>query len=259
MKKTVLIVSFLFLLTVCSVSAQGGANVPNNSDPDINSKGVSGLFEIFTRKPNEEPTSSSGSGLWNSLLEKPTEIPIPTATPEPIPTATPEPIPTATPEPTPVPDPFADVTVQKGVVWRTYYCGSDFAFTIIYQPIMTTVQSQLRAKGTFILFRVQIQNLSDREIRGLKFESFTLSKTVNGAEIVYPLSAYFSNVTNMLWELGLLRNQIPPKGTLDTYLVFDVEGAANDPWVLNFLPMERFSTELQFTPIRVSLPAISAQ
>ncbi len=251
MKKTVLIFSFLFLLTVYSASAQGGAITPNNSDSDIISKWASGLFEKFTQKPNEEPTSSSGSGLWNSLLQKPTEIPSPTATPEPIPTAT--------PEPTPIPDPFANVAVQKGVVWRTYPCGSDLNFTIIYQPIMTTVQSQLRAKGTFILFRVQIQNLSDREIHGLKFESFTLSKTVNGAESVYPLSAYFSNVTSMLWELALLRDHIPPKGTLDTYLVFDVEGAANDPWVLSFLPMERFSTELQFTPIRISLPAVSAQ
>ena len=50
MKKTVLIVSFLFLLTVCSVSAQGGANVPDNSGPDINSTWASGLFEIFSGK-----------------------------------------------------------------------------------------------------------------------------------------------------------------------------------------------------------------
>ncbi len=251
MKKIVLIVSFLFLLTVYSVSAQGGAIVPNNSDPDINSKGAGSLFEKFTKKPNEEPTSSSGSGLWNSLLQKPTEIPIPTATPEPIPTAT--------PEPTPIPDPFANVATQPGVVWRTYPCGQDLNFTIIYQPIMTTVQSQLQASGKFILFRVQIQNLKDREIRGLKFESFTLSKTVNGVETVYPLSAFFSNATSMLWDLGLMRNSIPSKGTLDTYLVFDVEGAANDPWVLSFLPMERFSDEMQFTPIRISLPAVSAQ
>ena len=251
MKKIVLIVSFLLLLTIYSVSAQGGVFGLNNSDPDINSKGAGSLFEKFTQKPSEEPTSSSGSELWNSLLQKPTEIPIPTATPEPIPTAT--------PEPTPIPDPFANVATQPGVVWRTYPCGSDFNFTIIYQPIMTTVQNKLRAKGSFILFRVQIQNLSDREIRGLKFESFTLSKTVNGAEIVYPLSPYFSNVTSMLWEIGLLRDHIPPKGTLDTYLVFDVEGAANDPWVLSFLPMERFSDEMQFTPIRISLPAVSAQ
>ena len=245
MKKIVLIVSFLFLLTVYAVSAQSSIFGPDNSDQDISAKGASGLVQNSAKKTTEEPTSSSGSGLWNSLLQKPTEIPIPTATPE--------------PTPTPIPDPFADVPTQQGVVWRTYSCGSDLNFTIIYQPIMTTVQSQLRAKGTFILFRVQIQNLSDREIRGLRFESFTLSKTVNGAEIVYPLSPYFSNVTSMLWEIGLLRDHIPPKGTLDTYLVFDVEGAANDPWVLSFLPMERFSDEMQFTPIRISLPAVSAQ
>ena len=250
MKKIVLIVSFLLLLTVYSVSAQSGVFGLNNSDPDINSKGAGSLFEKFTKKPNEEPTSSSGSGLWNSLLEKPTETPIPTATPEPIPTAT--------PEPTPIPDPFANVATQPGVVWRTYPCGSDFNFTIIYQPIMTTVQNQLQASGKFILFRVQIQNLKDREIRGLKFESFTLSKTVNGVEIVYPLSAFFSNATSMLWDIGLMRNSIPSKGTLDTYLVFDVEGAANDPWVLSFLPEERISGE-RFTPIRITLPAVSAQ
>ena len=258
MKKIILIVSFLFLLTAYSVSAQGGAFVPNNSDSDTNSKGAGSLFQEFSKKPTAEPT---GASLWDSLRQKPTETPIPTATPEPLPTATPEPTPTETPvpSPTPIPDPFENVPIQQGVVWRTYPCGPDLNFTIIYQPIMTTVQNQLRARGTFILFRVQIQNLRGWDIRGLKFESFTLSKTVNGVETVYPLSAYFSNVTSMLWEIGLLRDDIPPKGTLDTYLVFDVEGTVNDPWVLNFLPMERFSNDLQFTPLRITLPAVSQQ
>ena len=81
---------------------------------------------------------------------------------------------------------------------------------------------------------------------------------MNGVETVYPLSAFFSNATSMLWDIGLMRNNIPVKGTLDTYLVFDVEGAANDPWVLSFLPQERYSN-YQFTPLRITLPAVSAQ
>ena len=243
MKKIVLIVSFLFLLTAYSVSAQGGAFGLNNSD--ANSKGANDLFQNFSKKPAEEPTKS----FFDQFRQDPTpENPEPTSIP----------LPTATPEPTAIPDPFADVPTQQGVVWRTYPCGQDLNFTIVYQPIMTTVQSNLKASGKFILFRVQIQNLKDREISGLKFESFTLSKAVNGAETVYPLSPFFSNVTSMLWDLGLMRNSIPSKGTLDTYLVFDVEGAVNDPWVLNFLPEERFSGE-RFTPIRITLPAVSAQ
>lgn len=257
MKKIVLIISFLFLLTVYSVSAQGGAFLPDNSDSDANAKGAHDLFQNFSKKPTEEPTKSFFDLFrQDPAIEEPepTAIPFPTATPEP----TAIPLPTATPEPTAIPDPFANVPTQQGVVWRTYPCGQDLNFTIVYQPIMTTRQSNLKASGKFILFRVQIQNLKDREIRGLEFESFTLSKTVNGAETVYPLSAFFSNVTSMLWDLGLMRNSIPAKGTLDTYLVFDVEGAANDSWVLNFLPTERFSNE-QFAPIRIALPEISGQ
>ena len=244
MKKIVLIVSLLFLLTVCNVSAQSGVFFQNNNDPDANSK-ANELFQGFSKKPTAEPTKS----FFDMFRQEPTEAPEPTEIP----------LPTATPEPTPIPDPFANVPTQQGVVWRTYPCGPDLNFMIIYQPIMTTVQSQLKAKGTFILFRVQIQNLRAWDIRGLKFESFTLSKNVNGVETVYPLSAYFSNVTSMLWEIGLMRDDIPPKGTLDTYLVFDVEGTVNDPWVLSFLPQERFSAESQFSPLRITLPAISQQ
>ena len=56
MKKIVLIVSFLFLLTAYSVSAQGGAFGLNNSD--ANSKGANDLFQNFSKKPAEEPTKS---------------------------------------------------------------------------------------------------------------------------------------------------------------------------------------------------------
>ena len=245
MKKILFVVSFLFLLTVYSVSAQASIFGTGNSDPDVNSKGAGSLLQNSAKKPTEEPTKS-----FFDLFKQDSapENPEPTAIP----------LPTATPEPTAIPDPFADVPTQQGVVWRTYSCGQDLNFTIIYQPIMTTVQSNLKASGKFILFRVQIQNLGGWDISGLKFESFTLSKTVNGVETVYPLSAFFSNATSMLWDIGLMRNNIPVKGTLDTYLVFDVEGAANDPWVLSFLPQERYSN-YQFTPLRITLPAVSAQ
>ncbi len=245
MKKNLLIVTFLFLLTAYTVSAQSSIFAPEKTDSDLNAKGASELIQNSAKKPTEEPTKS----FFDLFKQDP-------APGNPEPTAIP--LPTATPEPTAIPDPFADVPTQQGVVWRTYPCGRDLNFTIIYQPIMTTVQSNLKASGKFILFRVQIQNMKDWEIRGLKFESFTLSKTLKGTETTYPLSAFFSNATSMLWDIGLMRNTIPAKGMLDTYLVFDVEGAATDSWVLNFLPMERFSDE-QYAPIRITLPAISVQ
>lgn len=238
MKKVILIVLVLLLLPAEGIFAQTG-----NVDP--NAKGVSSLLQNYAAKPTEEP-----SGSFFDLFK---QDPAPA---DPEPTSTP--LPTAVPEPTAIPDPFAGIATQQGVVWRTYPCGQDLNFTIIYQPVMTTVQSGLQAAGKFIFFRVQIQNTSGREIRGLKFESFTLTRTVNGVDSVTPLSAFSSNVTSMLWDIGLMRNTIPANGTLDTYLVFDVEGAASDPWVLNILPTERFS-DVQFTPVRITLPAISVQ
>ena len=156
------------------------------------------------------------------------------------------------------PDPLEGIETQKGVVYRQYPCGDDFNFSIVYQPIMTRSQSGQTAEGMFIFFRVQIQNLTGRTINGLKYESFTLSKGEGENAEVYPLSAFFSTVTSYLWSLGLFRDPISANGMLDTYLVFDVQGVYNDPWVLTFLPTERYSNE-QFTPIRITLPPVNQQ
>ena len=164
----------------------------------------------------------------------------------------------AAPEKVEEPDPLEGVETQKGVVYRQYPCGDDLSFMIVYQPIMTRSQSGQTAEGMFIFFRVQIQNLTDRTLSGLKYESFTLSKGDGENAEVYPLSPFFSQVTSYLWSLGHFRDSIPPRGTLDTYLVFDVQGVYNDPWVLTFLPTERFSNE-QFTPIRLTLPPVNQQ
>ena len=164
----------------------------------------------------------------------------------------------AAPEKIEDPDPLEGIETQKGVVYRQYPCGDDFNFMIVYQPIMTRSQSGQTAEGMFIFFRVQIQNLTGRTIEGLKYESFTLSKGDGKDAEVYPLSAFFSTVTSRLWSLGLFRDRISAGGMLDTYLVFDVKGVYNDPWVLTFLPMERYSNE-QFTPIRITLPPVNQQ
>ncbi len=156
------------------------------------------------------------------------------------------------------PDPLEGIETQKGVVYRQYPCGDDFNFMIVYQPIMTRSQSGQTAEGMFIFFRVQIQNLTGRAIEGLKYESFTLSKGDGENAEVYPLSEFFSTVTSTLWSLGLFRDRIQVNGMLDTYLVFDVQGLYNDPWVLTFLPTERYSNE-QFTPIRITLPPVNQQ
>lgn len=156
------------------------------------------------------------------------------------------------------PDPLEGIETQKGVVYRQYPCGDDFNFMIVYQPIMTRSQSGQTAEGMFIFFRVQIQNLTGRTIDGLKFESFTLSKGDGENAEVYPLSTFFSTVTSYLWSLGQFRDKISANGMLDTYLVFDVQGVYNDPWVLTFLPTERYSNE-QFTPIRITLPPVNQQ
>ena len=142
------------------------------------------------------------------------------------------------------------------MTYKWYPCGDDLSFMIVYQPIMTKAQSGQTAEGMFILFRAQIQNKMNRALTGLKYESFTLTNERTGE--VYPLSGFFSTITSTLWSLGLFRDQIQAGNTLDTYLVFDVQGSAKDPWTLNFAPIERYSDEM-FTPIRVSLPAVTQQ
>ena len=246
MKTKCVLFCFIFLLLSKNVFAQtAGGSLWGHPDKETQGKGSSLLTE-YGKKPDTDQTENSVMTFWENLIQNPQRE------------QQPVPEPTMIPEPTEIPDPFAGVEIQKGVVWRSYKCGNDLNFTIIYQPIMTRVQSNLTADGSFILFRVQIQNLTDRPIKGLLYESFTLSKTVGGTETVYPLSGFFSTVTSTLWEIGLCRNEIPAKGMLDTYLVFDVEGTANDPWVLNFCPIERFTYQL-FTPIRLTLPPVSAQ
>ena len=150
------------------------------------------------------------------------------------------------------------VEVPKGVVGRWYPCGNDLSFMIVYQPIMSRSQSGQTADGMFLSFRVWIQNKSGRTIDGLRYESFTLSKELNGMEITFPLSGLMSTVTSDMWEMKNLRTQILPGAQLDTWLVFDVDGTYNETWTLNFVPIERFS-DVQFTPIRITLPAISQQ
>lgn len=234
------------------------------------------IFEVnqyLTEGEEEEETPIPITGPMGRPQEPtaapqlPTDTPVPTATATQIPTATPTEIPTATPTETPTatatliptptetPNPLIGIETQRGVVNQWYPCGDDLSFRIVYQPIMTKAQSGQMAEGMFIYFRTQIQNRTNRTISGLKYESFTLSK--NGTE-VYPLSGFFSTITSVLWDLGILRDEIPANGTLDTFLVFDVQGLSNDPWVLTFLPTERYSNE-QFTPIQISLPKVQQQ
>lgn len=163
--------------------------------------------------------------------------------------------PTAVPVVIETPDPLEGVETQRGITYNWY--GDEVKLMIVYQPIMTRSQSGQTAEGYFVLFRVSIQNNSGKTI-SLKNESFTLSKEVNGYEIKFPLSVFFSYVTSRLWDLGILRDEILPGRQLDTYLVFDVDGAATDPWVFNFVPTERL-TNTTYTPVKITLPKINMQ
>lgn len=242
MKKTILIIISLLLLladSVC-VSASGWdhfnpqpgerTGAEPTAEPDV----ITEPAPVIQRDKKDAPVAgpSKGSGTVSKSKSKPEEIEDP--------------------------DPLEGIETQKGVVYRQYPCGDDFNFMIVYQPIMTRSQSGQTAEGMFIFFRVQIQNMTGRALEGLKYESFTLSKGDGENAEVYPLSAFFSTVTSTLWSLGLLRDRIQANGTLDTYLVFDVQGLYNDPWVLTFLPTERLSNE-QFTPIRITLPPVNQQ
>ena len=166
---------------------------------------------------------------------------------------------TETPVPAPTADPFEGIETQRGIVGRWYSCGEDLSFSFVYQPVMTKSQSGQMAEGMFILFRAQLRNPTNRPITGLKYESFRLVREdKDGEKEIYPLSDFFSTITSILWDLNLLRDEIPANGTLDTYLVFDVEGKNTDPWVLEILPTELNSNE-QFPPIRIALPSVTLQ
>lgn len=281
MQKALIIFSILFLLCAAHVSADNETPGPFSGIKGAPLKDIGSSISGFAAKDTPTPTADFWSALIRDMssymvsqteeavqeteeaelpspITFPTFTPLPTSTPFPTATFTPTftPTPTVTPTPTMTPDPLEGLEVQNGAVSRWYPCGQDLSFMIVYQPIMTKSQSGQTAEGEFILFRAFIKNESDRPITGLKFESFTLSK--EGTTETYPLSSFFTTVTSRLWDLGLFRNEIPAKGKLDTYLVFDVQGAYNDPWVLNFVPMER-DTDRQFSPIRLKLPKVAKQ
>ena len=240
MKKTVLIIGLLILLlanNVCVYASgwdrfTGRSQVNTETEPEVIDEPAPLIQRGKDETPVTDPAQGSGTKPFLRAKEEPEKIEDP--------------------------DPLAGIETQKGVVYRQYRCGDDFNFSIVYQPIMTRSQSGQTAEGMFIFFRVQIQNLTGRTINGLKYESFTLSKGDGENAEVYPLSAFFSTVTSYLWSLGLFRDPISANGMLDTYLVFDVQGVYNDPWVLTFLPTERYSNE-QFTPIRITLPPVNQQ
>lgn len=295
MKKTVFILLVLFLMLTGTVQGQIWDNAKRPTatptfTPTPEPTESAGLAywlnlivdvnEYLGSGEEPEPAPITGPGANHTeptatVPVPPTETPVPTATATLIPTATftatatatvvptatatatptATSTPTMTPTATATPDPLLGIETQRGKVWQWYPCGDDLEFLIANQPIMTKAQSGMTAEGMFLLFRAQIRNKTGRTVTGLKYESFMLSK--NGSESeVYPLSGFYSTITSILWDLGLLRNEITAGQTLDTYLVFDVPGdysAYKDSWVMTFLPTERFSNR-QFTPIRITLP-----
>lgn len=229
MKKTVLLIGLLFLLCIGTARADDGEI--NTNPLQIFMEDL--LSSIYLQTTDKTDQSQNNADDAENLVIVREEI-------------------------TPVVDVFEGVEPQKGVVGRWYPCGNEMSFMIVYQPIMSRSQSGQTADGMFLYFRVWIQNNSGRTINGLRYESFTLSKELNGTKITFPLSGLMSTVTSDMWEMKNLRTQILPGAQLDTWLVFDVDGAYNETWTLNFVPIERFS-EFQFTPIRIVLPAISQQ
>ena len=291
MKKTLFILLVLFLMLTGTVQAQiwDNAKKPTATPtftPTPEPTESAGLAywlnliidvnEHLSSGEESEPAPITGPGSkvpkpTSAAPVLPTETPLPTATLIPtatftatateIPTATATATPTATftptmtPTATATPNPLLGIETQRGSTWKWYPCGDDLEFLIANQPVMTKSQSGMTAEGMFLLFRAQIRNKTGRTVTGLKYGSFMLSR--NGSESeVYPLSGFHSTITSILWDLGLLRNEIQAGQTLDTYLVFDVPGdysAYKDSWVMTFLPTERFSNR-QFTPIRITLP-----
>lgn len=150
----------------------------------------------------------------------------------------------------------SSLEIQNGVIGEMYPCGSDMVLELLYQPIMTKSQSYMKAEGMFILFRVRIVNGSAKTIKGLKNNSFTLSKIIDGKEIDFPLAGGYSRDTSKAWEINVLSDELIPHWLMDTFLVFDVEGNYDDPWVLTFSPIERGTDKPRCT-IRLKLPEIS--
>ena len=153
-------------------------------------------------------------------------------------------------------DPFIGLETQPGIVGREYPCG-DLKFSFVRQPEIEESPTGQFPEGVIISFRLQVRNDLWQTLKGLKYESFRLVKD-DGSGETYPLSAYWSNVMTLLWDLDLLRDEIQPDRTIETYLVFDVFGNSTDPWVLEILPTERITNE-QFPPVRISLPPVTQQ
>lgn len=149
-----------------------------------------------------------------------------------------------------------EVEIQSGIIGKWYKCGNEFSIKILYQPIMTKSQSYQTAVGMFILFRVLISNDSEYTYKGLKNESFTLSKDMKGMYKSFPLSGGHSRNTSKAWELATLQDELGRLTQKDTFLVFDVEGRSDDNWILTFAPIER-KQEDSICKIKITLPDIS--
>ena len=149
-----------------------------------------------------------------------------------------------------------EIEVQKAIAGKWYSCGDDFRFMFLYQPVMTKSQSYQTAEGMFILFRVWISNDSGKPLAGLKNDSFKLSRENKGNSTDFSLSGGHSRITSQAWQIDLLQDAFPALSKKDTFLVFDVDGNWNDPWVLTFSPIEK-GTEEKLCTIKLMLPEIS--
>ncbi len=153
-------------------------------------------------------------------------------------------------------DSIKEIEIQEGFTGKWYSCGEDFRFMFLYQPVMTKSQSNQTAEGMFILFRALISNDSGKPLAGLKNDSFKLSRETKGNSTDFPLSGGHSRMTSQSWQIDLLQDAFPGLSQKDTFLVFDVDGNWNDPWVLTFSPVEK-GTEEKLCTIKLTLPEIS--
>ncbi|HQG89984.1 MAG TPA: hypothetical protein PKX80_10765 [Flexilinea sp.] len=211
------------------------------------------------RGPNRKstPKSAPTKNVLPPPLIKSTAIPDFTETPE---TLEPVQIPEATEIPkvpeileiTETPEIMEILPAQLG---QKINCGNKFQFTFYYQPLMSKSNSGQVAKGKFLVARVLITNLTDRTLEGLPARSFRLHGIIDGVDQEYKLHIANSFITSDRWDVGLITDTIQAGGMLDTFLVFDVPGKA-DNWYLKFEPIAK-SSEGPFCRVAIQVPKIN--
>lgn len=161
------------------------------------------------------------------------------------------------PPPVPVPVAIEPEIISEARLGQVIPCGNAFQFSFFWQPKMVRSLSGEKTQARFLYFRAQITNLTGETIITLPARSFKALSVINGVSQEYRLNTGVSLLTSDSWDVGLITDSLEPGKTLDTFLVFEVPGHA-DEWYLDFQPILKLS-DGPLCAIRMKFPKIDYQ